>query len=223
MRRLAIGLLSIAARLLPKSRAEWARAMFSEMHCLENDLHAAHWAAGCCIASIKERVNTMHTGNFRIAPWVFCLEMILCFVPLSIGWLDSLFGGAGIIRLNGEVISRHFIGAPGSEIVLVLMVSGAIFGVLGPIGLIAAFRLVALGIRLRSPWLRTALIVGPLLYGMVTLVFQFALGGPKAFSLTAIDALDLWSGVLLLSVLPALGAAHMLLFGLGRSAETASA
>jgi hypothetical protein len=223
MRWLAIRLLNIAVRLLPRSRAEWVRAMLSEMQYLENDRQAVLWAAGCCIASTKERVIAMQTGNLKISPWVFCLEMILCFVPLSIGWLDFLFGGSGIIRLNVEVFNRHFIAAPGGEMVLAMMISGAFLGVLGPIGLVAAFRLIVLGHPIRSPWVRAALMVGPLLYGVLTLTGQFVTEGAAAFGFNAVDAFDLWSGVLLLSLLPSLGAAHMLLSGRDRSANTVAA
>ena len=216
-RRFAIGLLNIALRLLPKSRGEWARAMRSEMHYLENDRRAVFWAAGCCIASIRERVNTMLTGNLRISPWLLWPEMILCFVPLSIGWLDSLFGPYGVIRLNVEVLHRHFIAAPGGEIVLAMMISGAILGVLGPIGLVTAFRVIVLHRPMRNPWLCTTLMAGPLLYGVVSLVLRFAMGTSAAFDLAAADAFDFWSGALLLSLLPALGAAHMVLLSPGRS------
>lgn len=217
-RQFAVRLLNIAVRLLPRSRFEWARAMLAEFHYLENDHRAVLWAAGCCIAGIKERASAMLTGNLKISPWVFCLEMILCFVPLSVGWLDSLFGSSGIIRLNSEIIHRYFIDASGGEIVLAMMISAAILGALGPIGLVAAFRLIVLGRPLQSPWLGSVLVGGPLLYGVLTLVSRFANGGSAAIGFNAVDAFDLWSGVLLLSLLPALGAAHMLLIGFGRSA-----
>lgn len=222
-RRFAMRLLNIAVRLLPRSRTDWARAMLSEMHYLEGDRHAVRWAVGCCVAAIKERVIPMQTGNLKISRWVFCLEMALCFLPLTIGWLDALSGGSGIITSNFEVISRHFADAPGGGIVLAMIVSGAILGLLGPIGLVAAYRLVVLGRPMRSRWLRAALVVGPLLYGVLTLACRFAMGGSAAFSFNAVDAFDLWSGVLLLSLLPALGAAQMLLFGLRQSEKIAIA
>jgi hypothetical protein len=222
-RRFAIGLLNVAVRLLPKSRTEWARAMRSEMHYLENDRRAVFWAAGCCLASIKEKVTTMRTGNLRISSWLWWPEMMLSFVPLSIAWLDSLFGPSGIFRLNVEVIHRYFIGAPSGETVLATMISGAILGVLGPIGLVTAFRVIVLHRPIRNPLLCTTLMVGPLLYGVLTLGFRFAIWGPAAFGLAAVDAFDFWSGALLLSLLPALGAAHLVLFGPGRSAGSVAA
>jgi hypothetical protein len=216
-RRFANGLLNIASRLLPGSKAEWARAMLSEMHYLASDRRAVSWAAGCCIASIKERLIAMIIGNLRVSPWVFCLEMMLCFVPLGVGWVDSLVGGSGIFWLNGQVIHRYLIGNHGDELVLAMMICGPILGFLAPIGLVAAYRLIALGRPIRSRWLGSALIVGPLLYGVLTLAFRFAIGGSAVFGASAMGAFDVWSGVLLLSLLPALGAWHSFLFGTPRS------
>jgi hypothetical protein len=219
MWRLAIVLQKIATWLLPQSRAEWARAMLSEMHYLDHNRRAVLWAAGCCITAIKERMYAMISGNLKISPWILCPELMLCFVPVSIACMDSVFGGLGVARLNFDVIQRYFISAPGGQIALVIMFTQAIFGVLGPVGLIAAFRLVVLGHPIQSKWLRAALVVGPLLYGVLTLMFRFAASGSEAFSFNAVDAFDYWSGALLLSFLPAVGAAHMFLLGPGRSAE----
>jgi hypothetical protein len=213
MRRLAVAMVHIAMRLLPGARAEWARAMLAELHYLKSDRQAFVWALGCSFAAIRERANTMITGNLKISPWILGPEMLLCFVPLSIGWRDAVFGGAGITRLSTEVIQQYFIGVPGGRIALAMMIAGAILGLLGPLGLVAAFRLVVLDHALRIRWLRVALVAGPLLYGALTLVFRFAMGGLVAFSINAVDAFDYWSGLLLLSVLPAAGAAHLFLNG----------
>jgi hypothetical protein len=217
--RLAIVLLKIATWLLPQSRAEWARAMLSEMHNLNDNRQAVLWAAGCCITGIKERMYAMISDKLKISPWILCPELMLCFVPLSIGWLDAVFSGSGVTRLNFDVIQRYFLSAPGGPIALAMMIALAFFGVLGPVGLIAAFRLVVLGHPMRTRWLRTAMVVGPLFYGVLTLMFRFAVGGSVAFNFNAVDAFDYWSGVLLLSFLPAVGAVHIILFGPERSAE----
>lgn len=221
VRRLAIGLLSTAVWMLPRSRADWASAMQSELHYLNTDRQAVLWAAGCCLAVFKVRMIAMF--SYRVSPWIFCAEMMLCFVPLSIGWLDSLFGGSGLLRLNLENIHRYFIGAAGDEAVLAMLFSGAILGIVGPIALVIAFRLVVLGRPLKSPWLRSALVAGPLLYGALTLMARYAVVGRDSFGFNTADAFDLWNGVLLLSLLPALGAAHLLFLGVGRGETTAVA
>jgi hypothetical protein len=103
--------------------------------------------------------------------WIVLPEILLCFVPLSIAWLDSIFGGSGVIRLNVDVIHRYFVGVPGGELVLIWMISTAILGALGLVGLIAGFRVAVLGRSLRTNWLRIALVIGPLLYGVLILNF----------------------------------------------------
>lgn len=201
-RRLAFALIELAIRLLPGTRIEWAKAMLSELYYLENDRKAVLWAVGCLVASIKERVSAMVTGNLKISRWILVPEMLLCFVPLTIGWLDSVGGASGIIRLNMEIIQKYFFGVPGGTAALAMMVSGAILGVLGPVGLIAAMRLIALG-RPISRWLGTTLIVGPVLLGGTIVVARFIMDSELAVS----------REMVLICVLPALGAAHMLHLG----------
>ena len=152
----------------------------------------------------------MFAVNLTISRWILVPEMLLCFLPLTFGWLDALVGGSGIIRLNSEVIEKYFLHTPGGVFALVTMITGAAIGVLGPLGLASAFRLVATGRPPRGPWFRTALVTGPTLYGVLTLASRLAIGGKIALSFAALDSFDFWSGILLLSVLPALGAAHML-------------
>lgn len=107
------------------------------------------------------------------------------FVPLTSGWLDAIAGRAGIMRPGGK-------------------------GVLGPLGLTAAFRLVVSGRPPRNQWLRTALVAGPVAYGLLTLVIRLTLGGTGALAFAAADSFDFRSGIVLLSALPALGAVHLL-------------
>jgi len=94
----------------------------------------------------------MITGNLKIARWIFLPEILLCFVPLSIAWLDSMFGGSGVMRLSVDVIHRGFVGVRG--------------GVLGR--------------PLRTHWLHIALVIGPLLYAVLFLISRFAGAGPAA-------------------------------------------
>jgi hypothetical protein len=84
---------------------------------------------------------------------------------------------------------------------------------LGPISLIAAFRLLALGRSIRTEWLRVAMVTAPILYGLLEVYIRFAFGGPAAFRFSAADTVDFSSGMLLLSVLPSVGAAHLLRLG----------
>ena len=209
-RWLAQALLRRARQLLPASRLEWAKAMQTELDHLENDGDALGWAIGCVVAGSKERISTMFAANLKISGWIFLPEMLLCFVPLTLDWLDVIGGSSGIIQLNGNIIQKYFLHAPGGTYVLVTMIAGAVLGTLGPLGLIAAFRLIVSGRRPPSRWFRAALVAGPAVYGLLTLVTRLAISGTGALGFGAVDSFDFWSGVLLLSVLPSLGAVHML-------------
>jgi hypothetical protein len=213
LRWLALVLMRCATQLVPTTRADWAKAMHAELDRLEDDRDAFEWAFGCVVAGFKERANVMFVGNLKISSWVLAPEMLLCFVPLTMSWLDAIGGESGIVRLNMDIIQKYFIAVRGGTIELVVMIAGAILGALGPVGLLAAFRLIVLGLPMRSPWLRSALVFGPIVCGVLTIVARLAIGGTAAFSFRSVDAFDFSSGIFLLSALPALGAVHMLRLG----------
>lgn len=209
-RRLALALIRRVDRLLPPSRFEWAKAMQAEIDHVQNDHDALAWAIGCIVAGSKERINSMLGGKLKISRWIFVPEMLLCFVPLTLGWLDALGGGSGILRLNGEVIHRDFLQTPDGTFALIALIAGAVLGALGPLGLAMAFRLVISGRPPAGRWLRTALVAGPAIYGVLLLVVRLATAGTGALSFNTVDSFDFWSGILLLSALPSLGAIHLL-------------
>ena len=148
--------------------------------------------------------------DWRIPRWILVPEMLLCFLPLTLGWLDALFGDSGVVRLNREVIETHFLHSPVGVLALLTMVAGAALGVLGPLGLASAFRWVALSRPPTNRVFRAALVAGPTLYGALILASRLAMGGASGVRSSASDSFDFWSGLLLLSALPALGAAHLL-------------
>lgn len=152
----------------------------------------------------------MLTGNLKISRWIFVPEMLLCFVPLTLGWLDALGGSSGIVRLNGDVIQKYFLHSPGGTLALLGLIAGAILGALGPLGLTAACRLVVSGRPRGSRWFRRVLVAGPAVFGLLMLATRLAIGGTGALGFDAPDSFDFWSGILLLSALPSLGAVHML-------------
>ena len=211
-RRLTLALMQCVGRILPPSRGDWANAMRAELDQLESDRDALTWAIGCLVAASQERIITMLTGDLKISRWILVPEMLLCFMPLTFGWLDAIGGSSGIVRLNRDVIHQHFLHSPGGTFVLAALMIGATLAALGPVGLITAFRLVVSAHTPRNQWLRTALVAGPIVYGAVMVLVRVALGGTGALALDAADSFDFWSGILLLSALPALGAAHMLRF-----------
>ncbi len=89
-RRFAFFLMRLAGWLMPDARAEWAEAMRSELHYVEQDRDAARWAFGYLLASVKERIKSMENLdqktarklNIRISI-LFALAMIVSSLIMS--------------------------------------------------------------------------------------------------------------------------------------------
>jgi hypothetical protein len=206
---LGAGLMRATERLLPPRRRVWAEAMRREYEHLERR-EAMTWAAGCFLVGLKERI-AMIKGNLKISRWLLAPEMMLCFLPLTLLWLDGIDGASGLLRLSRATLEKNFIGAPGGTLFLVTMLAGVLFATIGPVGIITAVRAILWRQPVNHPWLRRALVAAPLLYGVVALAARAAelgVGGLLDFNVS--DAFDFWSGMFLLSVLPALGAAHLI-------------
>jgi hypothetical protein len=209
-RRIASALMRGTATLMPAARIGWMRAMRSEFDHIDNDRQAFLWAAGCLLTGFKERMATMIHGDLKISRWLLAPEMLLCFAPLTLLWLDGIDGRSGLLCLNGAVIHKYFIGVPGGTALLISMIAGVVLATIGPIALICAFRMIALRSPVKNAALRVALIAAPFLYGLMNVTLRAVETGAAAFDFASADALDFWSGILLLSILPALGAAHLL-------------
>jgi hypothetical protein len=197
--------------------------MRSEFMHIHSDREALYWALGCVLVSLKQRMTTMITGNLKISRWLLTPEMLLCFAPLTLLWLDGIDGSSGLLHLNRATIDKYFLGTPGGGVFLIALLSGVVLATIGPIALVAAFRLIVWGRSIKSPLLRAALIGAPLLCGLMSLIARAASGGSSAFEPAAADAFDFWSGIMLLSVLPTLGAAHLLSLSPAVAAEKAAA
>lgn len=208
--RVALSLTAHAARILPPERREWSQAMIAEVDHSPNAGAAMRWAMGCIFAGYMERVRSMSRRIGQLSRWVLSLEMLLCFAPLTIAWLDGLFGVSGIIPLSMNVAHRHSVGVPGGTLILPAAIARVILATVGPISFIAAFRLLVLGRSMRGKWLRVAMVTCPILYGLLDVYLRFAFGGSGAFRF---DTVDFWSGMLLLTVLPTIGVAHLLRLG----------
>jgi hypothetical protein len=189
---LSLALTRLAVRTLPGFRGDWARAMAAEVHHCESESAALVWAMGCVLAAVRERGVEMLRGNWRISNWIAVPEMILCFAPLTFAWFDGM---TTLSRMTGGATS----GGPAG----LLVVTGfIILETLGPVGLMCAFGSLLLGRSIRTPWLRTALVVGPMVNGLALLALGSVFGLLQTF--------DFWCGMVLLSALPALGALHLL-------------
>lgn len=173
--------------------------MQAELDHLENDRDALRWAVGCAIAAAKERVNTMFAANLKVSRWIFVPEMLLCFVPLIFLWVDAV--GA---------IHRGLLDAHGGISAPTALIAGAILGTIGPLGLATALRLIVTGRPPGGRWFRAVLLAGPMVYGVINLAVRWSMQGMSALGFEAPDSFDFWSGMVLLSVLPSLGAMHLL-------------
>lgn len=173
-----------------------------ELAYLNGDGAALAWAAGCVAAAAKDRIAAMMTWNERISRPVLCAEMALCFVPLTIAWLDSLFGVSGLTKLNADIVHRYFLAVPGGTFALTMMVAVAALSLVGPVGLIAAFRSCVLGRATGGKGLALGLVAGAALVGAVYLARLWFLGSGG-------QVVEAWRGLVLLGVLPVMGAAHL--------------
>lgn len=210
LRRTASFLMRASKKALPPARGDWAEAMHAEFLHIHTDRQALHWAVGCLLVSIKERMSIMITGNLKISRWLLTPEMLLCFLPLTLLWLDGIDGRSGLLRLGRAQIDKYFFATPSGTWLWIALASGIVLATVGPMALIAAFRWIVWRRSVENRALRTALIAAPILVGLMSLIARAASDGASGFDLAAADAFDFWSGVFLLSVLPALGAAHLL-------------
>lgn len=209
-RRLAAALMRGAAGLMPAARIGWTRAMRSEFDHIESDRQAFLWAAGCLLTGLKERMNTMIHGDLKISRWLLAPEMLLCFAPLTLLWLDGIDGRFGLLRLNGALLHQYFIDVPGGTALLISRLAGIVLATIGPIALMLALRVILRRGPIKNAGLRVALLAAPILYGLMSVMLRAIESGAAAFDPTAVDAFDFWSGIFLLSILPALGALHLL-------------
>ena len=132
--------------------------------------------------------------------------MALCFVPLTFGWLDVVFGQSGIVRLNADIVERYFFAVPGGTTALIFMLATAILGVLGPIGALFALRALVLNQPVRSRRIAGAVIAGSVLLGVVLLAQTLVMG-------SAAGVPEIAGMLIMFSALPAAGMAHLALGG----------
>jgi hypothetical protein len=160
----------------------------------------------------------MDMGTLRVSGFVLVLEMALCFVPITFGWFDVMFGMSGVAWLDGPTIDLY-VGTPVGVAMLAKMLAkmlvGAVIGLLGPLGLVVAMRQIVLGRALRRGWVSAALVGGPILLATVYVVANLASG--TEFSIE-------WGGFyVLFTVLPLAGAVHLSYLGRSQPARTLSA
>ncbi len=186
IRSLAMRLVAHAQKVLPRHRADWARAMHHEVEHIPGHSGALAWALGCVVASYMERAKTMITGDARVSRWVLSLEMLCCFVPLTFLFV------ATVMSLG------HMDGTTAMVALTVAMT--------GPVGLIVAFKIVVLNRRLLTRLAAVALgVIAVWTVTVVSLhdVSEHVLAGGRANA-------DWWESFVLIALLPALGIAHLI-------------
>ena len=202
-----------AAWLEQTRRRDWGRAMRAEIEHIEGDWQALRFACGCAWAAITLRSTAMDLGNLRVSRFVLALEMALCFVPLTLGWLDVLFGQSGVAWLDAAAVERYYLVNTDGVAALAKQLVGAAVGVLGPVGLIVAVRHLVLGRALHHGMLGVLLIAGPIALAVVYVAANLA---------TDTSWSTEWAGFYVLFVaLPLAGAAHLLILGRSNAAARA--
>ena len=209
---LARALLCAAAALMPPEKAGWARAMRAEF-----DHAAAHrqpldWALGCVGAAFNARMESMKLGNLVIARWVLAAEMLLCYAAPTLAvlgawvWLDEL---AHLVRLDPAHFHKYFLADKAGLVALVEMTTMGPLSLCGPVGLLVAGRYL-LGGKAGGPrWLQAFLLWSPIIMGVIMVAARLFNGGLADFRPDADSAFDAWSGLILLSLLPAAAAMHL--------------
>ena len=193
--------MALADWLMRDRHSEWSRAMNAELaHVRESE--RTQWALGCLIAALRQRFAPMHTDSLRISPWVLSLELTACFVPITFGWADTVFGTSGVIHLNSAIIAKFFLDTPLSTAVLAMTIAGAIVGIIGPIGLLLTLQAVRTGTGMRNRTLALIMLVSLGSYGLASMGLRL-IAGPGAYAAT----LDF---IVLIIVLPMLGIAHLM-------------
>jgi hypothetical protein len=131
-RRAAEAIVRVTAQWLrPTRRREWGSAMRAELAHIEDDHEALRFAYGCAVAAITLRSTTMHFGTLKVSRFVLALEMALCFVPMTFGWLDFVFGASGVAWLDAAAVERYYLGTAEGVAAFAKVVAGALIGILG--------------------------------------------------------------------------------------------
>ena len=193
----ARGLVKHAARISPPERAEWAQAMINELDYLSPDMSALGWALGCIWVCYSERIRAMIRSLKSLPRWVLVLEMLVCFLPLTL-----LFSAVVQRGLHGGFTPPE-----------ALLYGSAT--ILGPLGLAAAFR----SIFTQSASMSRAAIVALCLLAAWTLAAystQILTFGQSHLS-------DWWREFVLISVLPVLAVLHVVLLNSQRRASLVAA
>jgi hypothetical protein len=170
--------------------------MIAEVHHLPSAGAAVRWAIGCIFAGYLEKMRTMNHPIGHVARWVLSLEMLICFVPVTV-----LFVGVILGAMRGAwSISTSLLYASATLI--------------GPIGLAISVKSLALGQAIG----RTT-IAAMCLLAAWTFVSYLALVLGNQSSRSS----DWWQIFVLIAFLPVLAVGHLAFIGAKTRRSRASA
>lgn len=200
--RIARRITAHACRGLESERSDWARAMRNELDYIPPGLAAILWSLGCLFASYTEGTHMIKIGNIRdarISRVALTLEMLFCFLLPCGGLLTAIM--FGFFVQNPMIFS--------SDMTMLLLSTS----LTGPLGLYLAFRAIVLE--------RTRISRG--LMATFGALAVWSLIGNTIFVLTVANPLSVTRALILVAVVPAIGAAHLIVMSLSSPREPAPA
>lgn len=180
-RRCAHLLLATAGFIASRNRIQWLRAMSAEAEYVP-DRSVLKWASGCVLATAKMRFMDMVTLKRDVSRPVLTLEVLICFGSLVFAGVQFAW-----ILIRAPSLSSRL--NPG-----MLIIAGILLGVAGGFGIVHGLRQIMQGKSM--PASSAVLIV------IAAAVFAAAMWVADS---------SVWSSreLVLLSVLPAIGALHL--------------
>jgi hypothetical protein len=175
MNHVAFLLFRLAAKIMPRERAEWLEAMRAELPHMPSH-SALSWSAGCVITAIKQRLVSMRVGTLRIPGWVMFIEAVGAFGPLTASWYAVALDQPGVLHYSWEAVSSNFLSFPGGPYVMTMLYTVVVVGLLGPIGLFFGLRYVVTGRGIASRRLGYSLVIVPLLSVVVGTIAGYLVG-----------------------------------------------
>jgi hypothetical protein len=188
--RIARALVAHAARVAAPDQTEWIAAIARELEHLPRGEAALSWALGCVFVSYTGVLRGLIRNSVDWPRWLKLLEMLLCLGPAT-----AYFAFIGASTVQGYTL---FPGQGYTQAQEALIFGSATL--IGPVGLIAAFR---------TLFSRTY-IPGKLLATLLWLLAAWAMTVFVALLVHFHLELLAWCGMLLpLALLPATAVAHL--------------
>lgn len=195
-------LMHAASELIRNERAEWACAMRAELEYVD-ERERSRWAFGCLLAAIQLRIRAMGNGTLRVSRWILLSEFTLCFLPLTLVWLDITFGGNSVWHLSAMLMDHSDSTLNAS--MLGMMFGGVLVGLIGPVGFALGVQAVTSGVGLSNRTAGLGMIAALSVYATASVSLRLV-GGPGAYAANL-------EFIVLMFLLPATGVLHLLHLG----------